>query len=83
MKKRKNNHYQRPGLSSDMIYQLESLFEFAPPDELREHLIDIYHHYIIHEHEHLPLNFKRVSQSMQVLFELLKSLDAEMKELKS
>jgi len=67
-------------LTEETLYRLSTLFEFASPDELREYLLEIYHHYIIHElPESLPNNFSDLAQSMQLLFDFLKFLKEEMK----
>lgn len=68
-----------PELKEETISRLCNLFDFVSPDELREYLLEIYHSYIIHEHESLPVNFSDMAQSMQVLFDFLKFLDEEIK----
>jgi hypothetical protein len=71
--------YRRFSLTPEMIDRLENLIDVVPPDELREYLLEIYHSYIIHEHESLPANFSDMAQSMQILFDFLKFLDEEIK----
>jgi len=69
----------RPPFTEEAIYRFDNLLEFAAPNELREYLLEIYHHYIIHEHERLPCNFSDMAESMQILFDLLKFLEEEKK----
>ena len=67
----------RPRFSEDALYQLDCLLEFASAQELREYLFEIYHSYIIHEHEMFPANFPEMARSMQVLFDFLKFMEHE------
>lgn len=78
MAKRKVTH---PRFSKEAIYQLDSLLEFVKPQDLREYLMEIYHQYIIREHEMLPGNFTEIAQSLKVLLEFLKFLEEEQREL--
>jgi hypothetical protein len=80
MKKRKNNHYHRPALTPEMISRLETLFDAVTPENLRDYLLEIYHCYIIREHESLPSDFEKMSISMQILLDFLKFAKEEMQD---
>lgn len=67
-------HSTRSTLSAEALCRLSSFLECVPPEELREHLLELYHQYLINEHESLPVNFSDMAQNMQMLFELLKFL---------
>jgi hypothetical protein len=64
-------------VTEEIIYQLNLLFTIAPPGEFRETLIEIYHSYIIREHEMLPLNFHTMAHHVNALIEFLKLADKE------
>lgn len=64
----------RSTLSAEALCRLNSFLECVPPEELREHLLELYHQYLINEHESLPVNFGDMANNMQMLFELLKFL---------
>lgn len=68
-----------PALTEETLYRLNSLFDFVPPHDLREYLLEFYHYYIIHEHESLPNNFSEMAEGMQILFDLLKFMEEEAK----
>jgi hypothetical protein len=65
---------RRTSLPAGTLYRLSNLLDCVPPEELREHLLELYHQYIIHEHESLPNNFSNMAEGMQMLFDLLKFL---------
>lgn len=67
----------KPRFSEDIIYQLDCLLEYAPANNLREYILEIYQCYIIHEHEMLPENFPEMARSLQMLFDFLKHLERE------
>lgn len=71
--------YRRPSLTPELIDRLENLFDFVPPDALREYLLEIYHQYIIRGHASLPNNFSDMAEGMQLLFDFLKFLQEEQK----
>ena len=64
-------------LSEAMIERLDHLLEVSPPGELRNSLLEIYHTYIIHEHEALPLNFNKIAMGMYLLIECLTLAEME------
>lgn len=66
-------------LAPEVVDQLESFFEFMPPSEFRNNLIELYHQYIFHQHECLPHNFKRFSESMIIFLDFLKAAEEERK----
>ena len=67
----------RPRFTEETIYQLDCLFDFVSPEDLREYLLEIYHTYIIRENERLPTDFSRMAESLQILFEFLKIVEKE------
>ena len=67
----------RPRFTEEIIYQLDCLFDFVSPHDLREYLLEIYHTYIIRENERLPTDFSRMAESIQILFEVLKFIENE------
>lgn len=66
-------------LTQELIYRLDSFFELIPPLELRDHLIELYHHYILHEHEALPHNFNQLAEGLPLFLDFLKFADEERK----
>jgi hypothetical protein len=60
-------------LTQEAIEILDRLFDTAPPNELRDNLLEIYHTYLIHVHNTLPLNFDKLSMNM---YHLIQSLGA-------
>lgn len=64
-------------VTPEVIYRLENLFEYTSPSEFRDHLIELYHSYIFHEHQSLPYNFKDISESMTIFLDLLKFTEDE------
>ncbi|MBL0741571.1 hypothetical protein [Chryseolinea lacunae] len=61
-------------LTKNGIREINSLFEYASPDDLRNTLIEIYHTYIIQQHHAFPINFDVMSSQMYFLMETLKNL---------
>ena len=51
-------------ITEDVIMRLDSLLEFAPPEELKDNLIEIYHTYIIHANDALPPDFEKFSSNL-------------------
>lgn len=64
-------------VTPEVINRLESLFEYTSPIEFRDHLIELYHSYIFHEHQSLPYDFKDMSESLTIFLDLLKFTDDE------
>lgn len=69
--------FSRSHLTPEIIYRLDSFFEFMPPHEFRDHLIELYHNYIIHEYDSLPYNFRQLAEGMNIFFDFLKFADEE------
>lgn len=67
-------------LTEETIRQLHHLLEFARPEDVRNTLIEIYHQYIIHEHETLPLDFKTMAEHLYFLIGFLKIAEMEIKQ---
>lgn len=67
----------QPHITPAIIDRLNKLLDFTEPGVLREHLLEIYHVYIIQEHSSLPSNFKDVANSMYVLLDFLKFAQEE------
>jgi flagellin-specific chaperone FliS len=72
-----------PHITPEIIERLDNLLDFTEPGELREYLLEIYHQYILHEHDSLPCNFKELANSMQVLFDFLKFAHEELIDKRS
>ena len=66
------NVLSRDSITPEMIDRLDSFFEFIPPDDFRDHLIELYHNYIMHEHDSLPHNFHQLAEGMSIFFDFLK-----------
>lgn len=64
-------------ITPDIIYRLDSFFEFMSPLDFRDNLTELYHNYIMHEHGSLPLNFRQLAESMIVFLDFLKFVDEE------
>ena len=78
-KRLKNNSRSNQIITPELITQLNSFFEFVPPNEFRDNLIELYHQYIFHQHECLPHKFKRFSESMIIFIDFLKAAEEERK----
>ncbi len=66
-----------PRFTEETLYRLDNLLEFVKPEDLREYVLEIYHQYVIREHEMLPGNFLEMAQSIKELVDFLKFLEAE------
>lgn len=62
-------------LSREDIEALDRLFQSVSPKELREHLLEIYHTYLIHAHHSLPLDFEKLSLNLYLLISCLGTLE--------
>jgi hypothetical protein len=62
------------------IQALDGLFDAAPPQELRENLLEIYHTYLVHAHHTLPLDFEKLARNMYLLTSCLLTVSQELKE---
>lgn len=72
----------RPKITPEIVDHLESFFEFSPPGEFRDNLIEIYHMYILHGHESLPHDFHHLAGSMVVFLDFLKFAEQEFRSSK-
>ncbi len=57
------------------ITPLNHLLRAGRPTEYREALLEIYHTYIIRQHDALPLDFPNIAQRIYLLSEFFKELD--------
>lgn len=64
-------------ITPEIIDGLSRLFDDAPPHELRDHLLEIYHVYIIHEHKLLPGDFEKIARNMYLLTNFLRVAEKE------
>ena len=64
-------------LSVEAMERIDRLFSSAPPHELRENLLEIYHTYLIHVHDTLPMDFDKIAMNMYLLIKCLQGLEAE------
>ena len=71
------NALLKSSVTPETIYRLSSFFEFMPPDELRDNLIELYHSYLLHEHDALPDNFKQLAEGMSIFLDFLKFVHKE------
>jgi hypothetical protein len=67
-------------LSRESIEQLDGLFQSASPQQLRESVIEIYHTYMIHNHNTLPIDFDRISLNLYHFIQCLKTVDEQLQK---
>lgn len=67
-------------LTPEVLTRLSDFFEFLPPTEFRNQLIEMYHLYILHEHESLPNDFARLAEGMITFLDLLQFAAQEWEE---
>jgi hypothetical protein len=65
-------------LTPAAIQALDGLFDSAPPQELRENLLEIYHTYLVHAHHTLPLDFENLARNMYLLTSCLLTVSQEL-----
>jgi hypothetical protein len=75
-KSKKKNQYKSFQLSKSSIEELNNLFESASPTELRENIIEVYHHYIINCHDALPDDFQKMASNVYLLIRALDEVRA-------
>ena len=68
-------------LTTKIITDLDNLLQFAPPEDLRNTLLEIYHTYIIQEHETLPANFKRMANDLYFIINFLNNAEKEYQKI--
>jgi hypothetical protein len=62
-------------LTDEIIHQLDGVLNFASPGEFRDTLIEIYHVYILREHQMLPGNFNDMAGQLYVLIDFFKMME--------
>ncbi len=65
-------------LTPEIVERLNNLLEFTQPGDLREHLLEIYHSYILRGYDSLPGNFKELADGVQMLLDFLKLAQKEL-----
>jgi hypothetical protein len=50
-------------VNENIIMQLDTLLDFAPAKELRNDLLHVLMHYLMHEAETLPSDFKNIAEN--------------------
>jgi|GEM_PF-7046535 len=58
-----------------LLSAIENLFTAAPPDKLRDTLIEIYQMYILHEHNTFPIHFSSMAGHMLILLDTLRQIE--------
>jgi hypothetical protein len=71
----KENSQSTHSFSPSDLETLDHLFHAAPPGELRENLIELYHSYLIRAHDSLPVNFDQLSRNMYHLIHCLADIN--------
>lgn len=61
-------------LTPNVIELLDHLLDAAPPHVLRENLMEVYHTYLIHAGNTLPIDFDRLAMNMYHLINCLGTL---------
>jgi hypothetical protein len=77
--KKHSIHVLSSSITPEVIYRLDAFFACMPPLEFRDHLLELYHNYILHEHDALPYNFNQLAESMILFLDFLKFADEERK----
>jgi hypothetical protein len=67
-------------VNMEIIMHLDVLLDFAPPQELKNDLLNVFMHFLMHEGDALPEDFKDVTQNYLMLFDWLDTVDEEMKK---
>jgi hypothetical protein len=65
-------------LTEDIIWQFDRLLDFSPPEDYRDTLIEIYHIFLIHEHNTLPADFYNMANRLYFLIDFLRMAAKEM-----
>jgi hypothetical protein len=64
-------------LTPNAIELLDNLLDAAPPHVLRENLLEIYHTYLIHAGNTLPIDFDRLAMNMYHFINCLGTLQRD------
>ncbi len=68
----------RSAITPEIMERLGSFFELMPPHAFRDHLIELYHNYILHEHDTLPYDFRELAEGMIIFLDFLKYAGEEL-----
>ncbi|MBA3704645.1 MAG: hypothetical protein H0W84_01705 [Bacteroidetes bacterium] len=70
-------------MDKQIIYELEELFTFSPPNTLRRSINEIFYSYLISNKEVLPTNFGSIAEDFYFLIDFLKKADEHYKKKKT
>lgn len=59
--------------------RLKTLFEFAPPDSLRKSLIEVFFSFLLHNRQHFPADFERITEDFYFLIDFLELIEQDLK----
>jgi uncharacterized protein YllA (UPF0747 family) len=62
-------------LNEDVVKNIDDMFSFASPRQYRDALLEIYHMYILHEHQKLPADFADIASRMILMMDFLKACE--------
>jgi len=62
-------------LNEEIVRELDNFFSSIRPSDLRNTLLEIYHSYVIHEHQAFPIDFDRMAVHMHLLIDLLRRIE--------
>jgi hypothetical protein len=62
-------------MNKELFTELETLFAFAPPAELRKSLCRVYFQYILHTEEQRPATVKNISEDIYLLISFLEKAE--------
>jgi len=62
-------------LNEEIVKELDNFFSSVRPTDLRNTLLEIYHNYVIHEHQAFPIDFDRMAVHMYLFIDLLRRID--------
>jgi hypothetical protein len=65
-------------VTEEVILQLDVLLDFAPPRELKDDLLHVLLHYLMHEGDMLDSDFKHIAENYLMLFDWLDTVEHEM-----
>ena len=68
-------------ITAKIIQEVNNLFEYEYPCELKNSLLEIYMTYVINEHEALPVNFSKIAWDIYFLVSFLTEAEREIKAL--
>ncbi|MBL0740738.1 hypothetical protein [Chryseolinea lacunae] len=65
-------------LTDEVLDKLVRLLDTASADEIRETILELYHIYIMREHNALSINFSEMAHHVHLLTDFLKTIDRAM-----